>query len=72
MGTLFGRQSYFQCTKKWTRRTRQALRSIISNFKYRHQPENAKKKIHVIGTLNSHKQVSQQILPFIGKACEQQ
>ena len=49
MGTLFGAKSYFQCTRKWTRRTRQALRSIISHFKYSYPPENTK---IVTGTLN--------------------
>ena len=44
MGTLFGRQ-IVQCTKKWTRRTRRALRSIISNFKYLYHPEKAKKNL---------------------------
>ena len=33
----------FNAQKKWKRRTRRALRSIISNFKYRYQPENTKK-----------------------------
>ena len=42
-GTLLAAKSYFQCTKKWSRRTRGALRSIISNFKNSYQPENAKK-----------------------------
>ena len=41
----------FDAQKKWKRRTRRALRSIISNFKYRYQPENTKKKIRVVGTL---------------------
>ena len=36
-------KSYFKCTKEWSRRTRQALRSIRSNFKYSYQPENATK-----------------------------
>ena len=40
----------FNAQKKWKRRTRRALRSIISNFKYRYQPENTK-KIRVVGTL---------------------
>ena len=54
MGTLFGRQIVlFNAQKKRTRRTRKALRSIISNFKYRYQSENTKKKFRVIGTLNS-------------------
>ena len=50
MRTLLVAKSYFQCTKNWSRRTRQALRSIISNFKYNYQPENAKKKSRVIST----------------------
>ena len=51
--TIWPSNRTFQCTKKRTRRTREALRSIISNFKYRYQSENTKKKIRVIGTLNS-------------------
>ena len=50
MRTLLVAKSYFQCTKNWSRRTRQALRSIVSNFKYNYQPENAKKKSRVIST----------------------
>ena len=44
-------KSHFQCTKKWTRRTRQALRSINSNFEYHYQPENPQKEKRVISTL---------------------
>ena len=47
---VFAAKSYFQCTKKWSRRTRLALRTIISIFKYSYQAENAKKKISVTGT----------------------
>ena len=42
-GHFLAAKLYFQCTKKWTRRTRQALRLIISHFKYPYQPENTKK-----------------------------
>ena len=42
-GHFLTAKSYFQCTIKWTRRTRRALRSIISNFKYRYHPEKTKK-----------------------------
>ena len=43
----------FNAQKKWKRRTRRALRSIISNFKYRYQP--VQKKIRVVGTLKKKK-----------------
>ena len=43
IGTLFGHQIVFSMRKKWSRRTRQALRSITSNSKQSYQPQNAKK-----------------------------
>ena len=44
MGTPFGRLIVLQCTKKWSRRTRQAISSIISDFEYGYKPKNCKKK----------------------------
>ena len=44
MGTLFGREIVLSMRKKYSRRTRLTLRSIISNSKYSYQPEDAKKK----------------------------
>ena len=44
MGTLFDREIVLSMRKKYSRRTRLTLRSIISNSKYSYQPEDAKKQ----------------------------
>ena len=48
MGTLSCFQIVLSMRKKWSRRTRQALRSMIPNFKYSYPPENAKRHRHLI------------------------
>ena len=56
MGTLFGRQIVLSMHQKnWPRRTRQALKSIISNYEYSYQPKRSKTKFRVIGTLKERR-----------------
>ena len=44
MEILFGLKIVLLMHKKWSRRTRWALRSVISSFKYSYLSENKKKR----------------------------